>query len=435
MSKNVLKAGAILSYILIIVDTLYGLLFVPFLISSLGNSEYGVYRIIASFTNSLAILDFGIGGTMLRFTAKYRAEKDKDSINNFSAMGMIQAFAFFILIATASFFMYQLLDPLYNDSLSAVELAKAKKLFYFTSITIAITPFERVLFGILSGFEEFKFTKGLQIMILVLKMLLLIPLLLKFGDAIVLVGMNLLAVIASILIQFVFLRYKCGVRIKLKKWDNKVFKSSVGYTTLSFIQSIAVQFNSNLDNIVIGAVIGATAVAVYSIGLQLYNMFEHLAMAFSDLMLPTVSRQIAQGADNSLLEDTVIKVGRLEFIVLGGALSGFAIIGKEFVFLWLGETYLWAWDVAIILMIPTMIPLIQNVCLSILRARNKMKFRTIAVCIMAFFNLAITIIGVKLYGPLAASFGTALGLICANIIAMNYYYYRVLHLNLFRIFR
>ena len=35
-------------------------------------------------------------------------------------------------------------------------------------------------------------------------------------------------------------------------------------------------------------------------------------------MLPSVSKQIAEGADNRQLEDTVIKIGRFEFMALGG---------------------------------------------------------------------------------------------------------------------
>ena len=83
---------------------------------------------------------------------------------------------------------------------------------------------------------------------------------------------------------------------------------------------------------------------------------------------------------------------------------------------------------------PTTIPLVQNVCLSILRAQNKMLFRTVAVCVMAVFNLLFTLIGVPKYGPIAACIGTAIGLIAANIIAMNIYYAKVIKLNIVRIF-
>lgn len=46
MNTKELKAGAIFSYLLIIANTLYALIFTPFLISALGDGEYGVYKIM-----------------------------------------------------------------------------------------------------------------------------------------------------------------------------------------------------------------------------------------------------------------------------------------------------------------------------------------------------------------------------------------------------
>ena len=80
MNTKELKAGAIFSYLLIIANTLYALIFTPFLISALGDGEYGVYKIIGSLTSSITILDLGIGSTMLRYIAKFRAEKDEKNL-------------------------------------------------------------------------------------------------------------------------------------------------------------------------------------------------------------------------------------------------------------------------------------------------------------------------------------------------------------------
>ena len=48
-------------------------------------------------------------------------------------------------------------------------------------------------------------------------------------------------------------------KIKLYKWDKTLFKESFVYTILLFVQSIIIQFNGNVDNIVIGAVIGSAS--------------------------------------------------------------------------------------------------------------------------------------------------------------------------------
>ncbi len=434
MKNRDIKLGAIFSYILIFANTLYGLFFTPFLVSTLGEGEYGVYKIIGSLVSSVEILDLGIGGTMLRFISKFHAENDKKNLENFSAMGLIEAStlsAIMLVVCSGIFFS---IDRLYGASLNSIELAKAKYLFVLFAAILVLNTFEKVIYNVIAGCEYFAIANGLKVMRIVCKAVFGYLIISNIQDSAYLMWIDIFIVASIILIQLVFIRTKI-CHIHLHQWDNTLFKSSGKYTILMFIQSIAVQMNGNIDNLVIGAVEGAAAVTVYSIGLQLYNMYEQFAMAFSDLLLPTISKQVAQGATNKELEDTVIKVGRLEFIALGGALAAYAVIGREFIQLWMGDGYEFAWLVGLILMIPTTIPLIQNVSISILRAKNKILFRTVAVSCMALINLLVTVIGVRLYGAIAACIGTAFGIIVANIVAMNIYYYKKIHLNIFRIFR
>lgn len=435
MKVKELKRGAIFSYLLIIANAFYGLFFTPFLISRLGAGQFGVYKIIASLTGSITVLDLGIGSTVLRYAAHFNARNEKKNLSNFCALSLIQATFISLVMVIACGIIYFCIDDLYGKSLNPAELQLAKKLFLLFIVILVMNNYERVIFSIVAGCEHYSFANMMKLLSIVLRVILLAATLIVYPDASVILYTQIFTIVLTMIVQMVYISKVIGVKIKYYFWDNSLFKQSFKYTILMFIQSLAVQLNGNLDNMVIGAFIGSTAVAVYSIGLQLYGMYEQFAMAFSDLMLPTVSRQIAEGSTNRELEDTVIKVGRLEFMALGGALCGFAIIGKEFIGLWLGKEYYFAWTVGLILMIPTTIPLIQNVSLSILRAKNKIGFRTIAVCIMAVFNLIVTMVGVQKIGAIAACIGTAIGLIGANIIAMNIYYYKVLNLNIFRIFK
>ena len=40
----------------------------------MGQSEYGLYSLVASVISYLTILDLGMGNAIVRYTAKYRAE-------------------------------------------------------------------------------------------------------------------------------------------------------------------------------------------------------------------------------------------------------------------------------------------------------------------------------------------------------------------------
>ena len=86
MKINQVKYGALLSYVLIVVNSIYGLVIAPYILSQIGSSEYGVYKTIGALTATVAVLELGIGSMMQRYIARFNAEKDKKNLSNFSAI-------------------------------------------------------------------------------------------------------------------------------------------------------------------------------------------------------------------------------------------------------------------------------------------------------------------------------------------------------------
>ena len=81
-------------------------------------------------------------------------------------------------------------------------------------------------------------------------------------------------------------------------------------------------------------------------------------------------------------------------------------------------------------MIPVTVPLIQNVGLNIIQAKNKYKFRTIVFFFIAILNIMLSIPLAKKYGGIGTSTGTAIALIVGQIIIMNIYYYKKINIDI-----
>ena len=112
-------------------------------------------------------------------------------------------------------------------------------------------------------------------------------------------------------------------------------------------------------------------------------------------------------------------------------LSGFIVVGQYFINVWAGIDYNNAYYVALLLIIPVTVPLIQNLGIEIQRAKNKHKFRSIVYFLIAIGNVLISIPLVKLYGEIGAALGTAICLTIGNIIIMNWYYQVKIKLDMF----
>lgn len=435
MARSEVKYGSLLSYLLIILNSLYGLVITPYILGTIGNSEYGVYQTIAAMTNSLAVLELGIGSTLQRYIAKYNALRQKARCFNFSAMGLIQAIVLSLVMAIVGIALFFSLDSLYASSFTPLELSRAKQIYIILVIYVVFHIYENVLWGIISGYNRFVFSNSLKIVLLVLKVVLYLVLLPIIKNALVIVSISLFIEIVSIVVELFYLSVKLHHRIVLFKWDSQVFKESFLYTILLFIQSLVIQFNGNVDNMVIGSKIGAAAVTIYSFALVIFNMFESFSTSVSSVLLPTVTNVIYDGATPRQMEDLVIKYGRVQWIFLGAALFGFICCGQEFFKLWLGDGFEDCYSLSLILMIPVVFPLIVNTCLAILKVRNLLTFRTIALTYAAVANAIITIWGVGHYGYWAAALGTALSTIISGVLSLNLYYQHKLQIRMLYVYR
>ena len=435
MNRNEVKWGAILAYILIIINAIYGFVITPFILGKLGKAEYGVYKTISSFTASLMVLDLGLGGTLIRYIAKFRASREDGKIPNFIAMSLIQATFLCVIIFGVSVGLYFTLDAFFAKGLTLQEIEKAKQLYIFLCLGIIAHLYENVLNGTISGYNKFSVSNGLKLFRILFRAGFVLIGLNIVQDSLVIVIIDLVLTILLLIIEFLYLLFKLKVKPILTKWDNKVFKSSFKYTILLFITSIAAQVNNNLDNVAIGAIISADAVAIYSIGLVIFGMFEQLSTSISSVMLPTITVILENDDDiYSKTQEEIIKVGRIQFMLLGAALAGFTILGDAFIKLWLGSGYQDAYLVSIILMIPSLFELCVNVCLSVLRAKNNLGFRTFVLLGTTVVNAIITVVGTCFFGYFAAAVGTAFSFLVGSVI-MNIYYYKKYNFRMINIYK
>lgn len=437
MARNEVKWGAALSYLLIIVNSVYGLLITPYILSSIGEVEYGVYKTISSLSASLMVLDLGLGGTVMRYVTKYKSEGEHKKIDSFLSMAFGEAAILMVVIAVVCCFMYALLPTVYTNGLGADELSLGKSLFIILSLNLLLHVFENLLGGVITGYSRFIFANGMKLARIVCRMVLIYGLLQIVKSALVLVLIDFVLTLLLIIIEFIYIRttLHTKIRFNFRGWEKAVFAESFRYTGLMFLTSIVAQVNNNLDNVVIGAIRGPSFVSVYSMGLLLFGMFEHLSTAISSVMLPTVTNVLQQEDGLQKVQKKIIQAGRVQFVLLGAALTGFAVIGDDFIDLWLGNGYEDVYTITLILMFPAIFELCVNVCLSVLRAKNMLGFRTIVITGTTVLNAVITIVGVSLFGYISAAVGTAISYIIGSLIIMNIYYCKALSFSILRIYR
>ena len=429
------RIGAILSYFSIVANTVIQLLYTPLLVRMLGQSDYGLFSLVSSIIGYLTVLDLGFGNAIIVYTSKYRIQKRYEELKKLHGMFKVVFYIIGIFSGLLGLVLYFNVDSFFAKSMTDVEVQKMRIMMLILTFNLVVTFSFSLYNSIISAYEKFIYQKALAILNSVLKPMLMIPLLFLGYKSIALCVVITLVNIIVLLSNYIFCRYSLKLEIKYQGFNFKLFKKIFSYSIWIFLAVIVDKVNWSVDNFILGAVSGTTAVSIYSIASTLNQLFINLSTAISSVLLPKMSKLVANNVSSEQLTDEMIKVGRIQNYVIFLMCSGLILFGKQFITLWVGDGFEESYYVALLLIVPICFPLIQNIGLSIMQAMNRFKFRSISTSIMAAFNVIISVILAKKMGAIGAAIGSSISLIVCNIFIINIYYYKVLKLNVIRFWK
>lgn len=430
MIKNQRKIGAILSYVVIALNMVVGLAYTPFLIRSLGQSEYGLYSIVYTVISYLTVMDMGFGNSIIIYTARYINQGDKEKQDKLHGMFFLIYCVIGVIATLIGIILFFNVDTLFGNSMTVEELSKARVMMLILTFNLAIT-FPLSIFGnIITAHEKFIINKLLKILQIILQPMMMIPLLLLGYKAIAMVVVVTLANVICLLLNTIICIKNLDVRLKFKGFDFSLLKEIFAYSFFIFLNQIIDKANWSLGQFLLGSLVGTAATAVFAVSTQLNNMYMNFSTAISGVMLPKVTKMEDSKASNKEFTDVFVKTGRVQYLLMALIITGFVLFGQVFINWWAGPGYEDAYIIACILMIPVTIPLIQNIGLSILQAKNLYKYRTIIFFGIAILNIAMSIPLTKMYGGIGTAIGTAVSLILGQGIILNIYYHKKVGINM-----
>lgn len=426
MPVNQLKAGVVLNYVVIFLNTIVGLLYTPYMLRMMGQSEYGLYSLVASVIAYLTVLDLGFGNAIVRYTAKFRAEKKTEE--QYEMFGMF--FLLYLVIGIIAFGiglgLYFNVDTLFGNTMTAIELGRARIMMLLLVANLAFTFPMSIWGSIIQAYEDFVFQKSLNIIRIILNTAVMICLL-HFGyKAVAMVVVQTIFNVLTLVVNFIYCRRKLNIHIyfRFKHFHWGFLKEVAIYSFWIFLNAIMDRVYWSTGQFVLGAMVGTAAVAVFAIAIQLEGMYMQFSTAISSVFLPKVTAMVATNRSRKEISDLFIRTGRIQYIVLAYILSGFIIFGRQFIELWAGAGYSDAYIISLLFFIPLTVPLIQNLGITILQARNEMKFRSVLYIIIALVSLAMQIVLTRYFGGIGCAMGVSGALVVGQILIMNVYYRR-----------
>ncbi|WP_165157863.1 oligosaccharide flippase family protein [Parabacteroides sp. ZJ-118] len=435
MIINQLKAGALLSYVLLGLNTLIGLLYTPFLLRMLGKSEYGLYSLAASVIAYLTVLDLGFGNAIVRYTAKFRAEGKKEE--QYEMFGMF--FLLYLVISLIAFIVAMIMvgnvDAVFDANMTAGEVSRMRIILLLMAFNLAFTFPMSIWGSIITAYENFVFQKSINIARTLLNPLVMVGLLFWGYKAVALVVVTTIFNVLTLCINYIYCKRKLRVKLYFKRFKWGFLKEVSIYSFWIFLNAITEQIYWGSGQFILGVFQGTAAVAVYAVAIQLKNMYYMFSTAISTVLLPKVTAMVTKGVSEKEVSDMFIRTGRLQYIVMSFILTGFILLGRPFIQMWAGIGYDQAYLIALLFFIPTFVPLIQNLGITILMAQNRLRFRSLLILIASVLSLLVAIPCSKKWGAIGCAMATSLAIVFAYGIILNIYYQIKIHIDIKRFWR
>ncbi len=431
---NQLKTGAILSYATIFLTNIVGLILTPFIIRSLGQSEYGLYILLGSLVGYISLFDFGLANTIVRFVAKYRANNDIEGEQRFLGSILKIYIGISILVVITGSILYLNLENIFQESLSADQFDKAKTLMLLLIFNMTIVLPGGTFAGICSGYEKFIFPRFVNIIRYIVRSLVVVVALLYGGKAIAIVAIDTVLNLVIILVNMYYVFYKLKVKIKFKILEKTLLKSIFSYSVWIFVFAMIGELFWKSGQMILGITISTEAVAIFAVAITLSSYFGAFASAINSVFLPRATSMVEKNSSRKELTAFFVKIGRILTFLLMYIWGGFVLFGDDFIELWVGKEYKDAYLMSVIMMTAYILPLVQNFANSLIEASGRFKFKVKVYLITISLGIIFGIIFSKSYSYWAIVYSYSIFWVIAQII-MNWYYDKRLNLDIIIFFK
>ena len=429
------KAGVLLSYGQTVLSTIISLVYTPVMLRLLGTSEYGTYTLVSGFISNLSLMSFGLGSAYVRYYSRAKVQEGEDGVAHINGMFMV----IFLVISAMSLLVGGVLvanvQNIFGAKLTAHEIETARVLMALLVVNIAVSFPCSVFSSYITANERFLFQRIINMIRTVLNPIVMLPLLLMGLGSVALVVVTLVLSVVTDAFNIWYCRRKLRMRLTFGHFDFALLREMGGFSFFIFLNMIIDQINWTVDTTLLGIISGTAATAIYGVGAQINSYYKTLSTSNSGVFVPHINRIVAEGQGDDRLTSLFTRVGRIQFLLLMLVLTGFVFVGEPFIDAWGGGEYAGAYPIALMLMVPVTLPLIQNLGIEIQRAKNMHQFRSKVYFFMALGNVLVSIpLGMR-YGGLGCAMGTAISLIIGNGFVMNWYYQTHIGLDMKYFFR
>ena len=426
LARNVLS-----NWLGIPISVAYGLIITPIIVRALDKELYGVWSFVNGLLMYSDLLYVGLGSALVKYVAQHRANNDQPAINRLISVvggiyGAIGIVSFALMSAMGAVVPHVFAEPLSADAARAASgacvLLGAQLFFIFVGSAFS---------GLICGHDRYDVVNIITLVTVGLRFLA-IPLILASGHD-PLFRLALLtcasAALQTLMLAASAFRLVPHLSIRVVRWRVDELRMLYGFGVQSFFIMLAVRIVSFSDTTIIGVMLGASSVALYTLPLQLMEYGRATVGGFTGVLLPRLTVLTTRG-DIASMREAYLSANRIACFLTAWLGASVMTLGPAFLNRWVGDEFGTPaqWVLLFLAVAAFGQVLSTHAPLGFYQAMHVVAFPAKVLMLEAMLNLGLSIWLAPRFGITGVALATALPAVCVSAVFLPPYLCRRLEL-------
>ena len=418
--RNVLLAWAAFAFTVVV-----NFFLSPFIVHTLGNTEYGVWVLLGSLVGYMGLLDLGVRGAVSRYIARHHARAEDEDAGRVASAGLAIFSATGLVALAASVVIALLLEHLFRIPRATLLLARV--VVILGGLNVAVSLVSGVFGGAVTALQRFDLDAVVGIAIGALRAVALVVTLSAGGGLLVLSLVQLGCTVLQSLVYFVLTaRLYPELRYSFRGLDRAKLRKIFSFSVYSSMVHFSAAVIHSADALVIGAFLPIAAVTFFAIASTLTDYTRSIVGAISRTMTPRASALDGLGARQEL-ERVLLKAGAVSSLVALPITITFILRGRAFIGLWMGPSYAETSGLILLLLsVALCVAAGRQVVASTVIGLNRHREMVPFYIAEALINVGLSVYWVRTLGLVGVALGTMVPNLATTLLVTPWIVHRVL---------
>lgn len=393
-----------LNYASFVFVSLTGFILTPVILGHLGDTRMGMLTLTTAISAYAAVLDFGLGMSTMKAISERAHDPDPRSLSRLVS----SVFGLYLLIAVGILVVGLCVRPFAPDwfHIEPALRGEFEAAFTLSVFSVAMSFPQSILTAVLNGMRDYA-TQNLFVIGYAATTFVGSLVLLERGHGIVaLAALGLVAMLLQFAIKAVVVFLRHGVRVRVRDMRRRHLSAVAGTVGPIFVINVATKVIFDTDVVVVGAVLGPAAVAVYQVALSLGTALRKVAEQLNVVILTTSAQLWGQG-DLVRFRVLFLEAMRITALVMFPALAILVVVAPHFLELWVGRSMADRSASTLLVLAATMVAVaLHSTSSQVLIAAHRHRFVAVVAVGEALANLVLSIVLAHVLGTVGVALGT-----------------------------